>query len=133
MEPLIVEVIHRWFPDWQPPYNNGREWISCRCPFHGDSSPSAAVSFTRNAFKCFACPVKGDVISLLQEREGVSSAEAFRIAKEVSQDGNGNVLVKPAGVTRGSVFSEKGFRIPERETASRQVHAGVRPRSSPWA
>lgn len=130
---LIVDVIHRWHPEWEPPYDTGREWISCRCPFHGDESPSAAVSLTRNAFKCFACPVKGDAISLLEEREGVSFAEAIRIAKEVSPSSNGEIPGSVAGFAGRKVFGEPRAWVPERKARGRSVHVGIRRRSSPWA
>lgn len=48
------------------------------CPFHDDHHPSLYV---KNGFGfCFACNWSGDLIDLLQERDGMSFKEAVRAA-----------------------------------------------------
>ena len=125
-EPPIAAVIHRYFPDWGPPANNS-EWCQCLCPFHGESNPSAAVSFDNNAFKCFACGVQGDVVSIIRHQEEVNYAEAFRIAESLSVGGSHGVQGKFARKPSRRVFGEPG------DTGRSKVRAGVRGRSTPWA
>ena len=46
------------------------------CPFHSDRKPSLSV---RNGFyHCFGCGAKGDTISFVMKREGMSFTEAVR-------------------------------------------------------
>ena len=48
------------------------------CPFHGEKNPSFFVSETMQRFKCFGCGKTGDVLTFLQEYEGVSFFEALQ-------------------------------------------------------
>lgn len=84
----IVRVIKRYYPDWEEPYDNGSEWLKTLCPFHGESTPSAAISYDRQGFNCFACGVRGDVISIIRHEEGVTFAEAKRIAESLGVEGD---------------------------------------------
>ncbi len=79
---MIVEAIQRYYPDWEPPPDH-REWNKCLCPFHGESNPSAAVSYELDGFNCFACSTKGDAISIIRQEEGVGFVEARRIADAI--------------------------------------------------
>ncbi len=59
----------------------GTGYIS-RCPFHGDESPTFVISGDRPEYFCFVCSRRGDWISYLMEREGISFAEALeRLAR----------------------------------------------------
>ncbi len=53
----------------------GAEFVG-RCPFHADNSPSFAVNAGTNVYYCFGCGAKGDVVTYVQEREGLGFAEA---------------------------------------------------------
>ncbi len=48
------------------------------CPFHEERTPSFYVSPARNAFYCFGCQEKGDVIDFLRKMEGKSFVEVIR-------------------------------------------------------
>jgi DNA primase len=53
----------------------GAQWVG-RCPFHADNSPSFSVNANTNVYYCFGCGVQGDVITYVQEREGLGFPEA---------------------------------------------------------
>jgi DNA primase catalytic core len=48
------------------------------CPFHNEKSPSLIVSPNRQSFKCFGCGKGGDVVSFVQERDGLTFPEAAK-------------------------------------------------------
>lgn len=121
----IEKVIARYYPDWGPPPDK-REWNRCCCPFHGESNPSAAVSYDLDAFNCFACGVAGDAISIIRHEEEVSFAEAKRIAESLSVGGNDQIQRKPSRKPGRRVFGEPG------DTRRNTVRPGVRSRTAPW-
>jgi len=54
------------------------------CPFHSEKSPSFIVSAERQSFKCFGCQAGGDVLTFLQDYDGLSFLEALELlAKRV--------------------------------------------------
>jgi len=57
------------------PQKRGRQpfWL---CPFHDDHNPSLTLTPDRRHWKCFGCGRSGDAIDWLQQREGLSFAEA---------------------------------------------------------
>lgn len=56
-----------------------RNGMAC-CPFHNDKHPSMKID---QNYYCFACGAKGDVISYVAERFGLSQLEA---AKKINED-----------------------------------------------
>jgi DNA primase len=48
------------------------------CPFHPDQNPSMSVSPTKNIFKCFSCQAGGNVISFVQNYEGITFIETVK-------------------------------------------------------
>lgn len=58
-------------------------WRSLRCPFHDDSTASASVNLELNGFRCFACNVSGDSISIIKERENLDFHGAVEFARTV--------------------------------------------------
>ena len=123
---MISETIKRYYPDWEPPFNNGSTWLKTLCPFHGESVASAAVSFDLDAFNCFGCDVKGDAISIIRHEEGVGFAEAFRIAESISAGSDRPVQRKPPRKPSRRVFGEPG------DTRRNTVRPGIRSRTAPW-
>lgn len=51
----------------------GKEWVSARCPFHTDGTPSASLNAMKNRFRCHQCGVAGDIIDVVGQREGIAS------------------------------------------------------------
>ena len=49
------------------------------CPFHQEKTPSFSVFLNSQYFKCFGCGKSGDVITFVQEIEGLPFYEALRL------------------------------------------------------
>ena len=127
---MITQIIQRYYPGWDPPVDNGKTWVTCLCPFHGDDTASAAVSYSLDAFNCLACPAKGDIYSIIQYMEGVTFGEAKRIAEEYASASGDRVSRSDAGLTGRGASDSPGL-VPKRSTrASRKVPARVRRRPS---
>ena len=124
-EPLIVRVIQQDFPDWEPPTGYA-EWLSCLCPFHGDTRPSASVSYENNAFVCHACGEKGDAIGMIMRREGVGYREAIEAAERISPGIRDQIQRQSQGQPGRRVFGGT-------EHSTEAVRTGVRRRSSTWS
>src|SRR5687767_3083049 len=120
-EPPIVKAIQSWYWDWEMPRST-REWVSCLCPFHGDSTPSASVSTKFNYFQCRACGMKGDVIGLIMRKEEVPFVEAKRRAEKFFDGSHVPVSPKPQGKSGRRVPSKPKFGRPR----NRQASSGVR-------
>lgn len=52
------------------------------CPFHKEKTPSFHVNAERGFFYCFGCQAGGNVISFIQELDGLSFPEAVRALAE---------------------------------------------------
>ena len=46
------------------------------CPFHDERTPSFSVNATEKVYHCFGCGVGGDVITFVEEKEGLQFADA---------------------------------------------------------
>lgn len=91
------------------------------CPFHEDSVPSASVNLEEGLFNCFGgCDIRGDLIALIQLKEGCTFGEAKRLAESISG---------PAGdeVPRGAYAG--GDYLPRRAGS----RPGRRAWKSPWS
>jgi DNA primase len=69
----IEEVI----ADYVDLQRKGNNYVGL-CPFHNDSNPSMSVSPDKKIFKCFSCGAGGNVISFVQNHEGISFIEAIK-------------------------------------------------------
>lgn len=132
-DPLIVRVIQNYYPDWDPPRDRGREWQKALCPFHGESNPSATISFEHNAFKCFACDTKGDAISIIMREEEMTYREAVEHAETIAPGSYQQVSRKPAGKPRRRAFGGSGATEQVRKGEDGPVPPRIRGRSTPWA
>lgn len=52
------------------------------CPFHNEKTPSFMVSKEKQIWHCFGCDKGGDMISFVQEYEGIDFKEAVRMLAE---------------------------------------------------
>jgi DNA primase len=101
----------------------GSGWRKMKCCFHLDSHASAAVNYDKNAFVCHGCGVKGDIYSLIMERERMNFREAKQFAERFSATSDTEVRssdrkrerlsVKPSTLgRRGKHLSLGGGRRP---------------------
>jgi DNA primase len=70
----IVEIIGNYVT-LKP--SGGQRFKAC-CPFHQEKTPSFIVSRDRQSYHCFGCSKGGDVISFIQEIEGLSFPEVLQ-------------------------------------------------------
>jgi len=56
--------------------------FKARCPFHNEKTPSFFISPARNSYYCFGCGAKGDIISFVQDFEGLDFMGALKILAE---------------------------------------------------
>ncbi len=73
----ITEVISNYIDLKQAGSN-----FKARCPFHNEKTASFMVSKEKQIWHCFGCDKGGDIISFLQEYEGISFREALTILAE---------------------------------------------------
>jgi DNA primase len=66
-------------------------WIGINCLFCLDPSNHLGINLQSKAFSCFRCAEKGNAIKLIQEIDGVSEAEAWKIMHEYT---NGFFIAK---------------------------------------
>jgi hypothetical protein len=60
---------------------SGKGRFNGKCCFHDDSNPSFDCDDTRGTYKCYGCGASGDVISFIQNIEGIPFKEAVAICK----------------------------------------------------
>ena len=51
----------------------------CRCPFHGEKTPSLCINEIDNIFMCYGCHVGGDVIKFVMQIESLDFMEAVKL------------------------------------------------------
>ena len=59
------------------PKDRSSVWQSIPCPFHADKHPSASFNDKFGQFNCFVCDIKGDVIDVVQQHEGLTIKESL--------------------------------------------------------
>ena len=85
--------------DYTTPKQSGVNFKAC-CPFHHERTPSLYVYTADQQYHCFGCGVHGDIITLIQEKEGLDFMGAVEWLarragiqleyKQGSQQGTGN-------------------------------------------
>jgi len=82
ISPSTIQLVQRTacieeiIGDFIPLKKKGQNFWAC-CPFHQEQTPSFSVSPIKGFYKCFGCDASGDVITFIQEIEGVSFVEAI--------------------------------------------------------
>jgi DNA primase len=56
----------------------GARWVGL-CPFHEERTPSFSVDPSEKLYHCFGCGVGGDTIKFIEEKEGLSFADAVEL------------------------------------------------------
>jgi len=66
------------------------------CPFHKETKPSFHVSLNKNAFQCFGCKAKGNILDFVQQKEGVEIREAGLLISQWFGIGQGPIATPEA-------------------------------------
>ncbi|SRR6266446_5747101 len=82
-QPLIVTVLLYYGAKDRINQLASSRWQTINCPFHDDSHASARINVDLNAFKCNACPMSGDAVTLIQKKEGIDREKACEFARSV--------------------------------------------------
>lgn len=78
----IVSVVSRYVPLQR----KGRTYWGC-CPFHHEKTPSFAVNEYEGYYHCFGCGVGGDVISFVQNIEGIDFMQTIKnLAESINME-----------------------------------------------
>lgn len=67
----------------KPSGSSKARWVGL-CPFHQEKTPSFCVSDDRGFYKCFGCGASGDVLTFLQQINGVDFKEAISQCKQIA-------------------------------------------------
>lgn len=59
-------------------------WFNTRCYEHDDAHASAVINLQEQAVKCMACDFKGNAITVVKIKEGLSFKDAYARAAELS-------------------------------------------------
>jgi DNA primase len=70
----VVQVVQKFGPELK---KIGVNHWGC-CPFHNEKTPSFAVSFARQTFKCFGCGEAGDGIGFVMKNRNLGFEEAVK-------------------------------------------------------
>lgn len=70
----VVEVVSKYLQLERAGLN-----FRARCPFHNEKTPSFFVSPGRNSWHCFGCGKGGDIVSFVEEVEGLDFLGALKV------------------------------------------------------
>lgn len=60
--------------------------VQIKCPFHDDTNPSCSLWRDINAFKCWACGTKGDIITFIQLLQSTDKVPVTLLKKMLEKD-----------------------------------------------
>ena len=55
------------------------------CPFHEDTKPSLGINTEKNAYQCFACGAKGNILEFVREMEGLGEKDLRSAALKLAE------------------------------------------------
>ena len=79
-ERVGMDIIKKYV---EPKRTYGDYWQGL-CPFHNDHEPSFTVYEQTNSWYCFGCNRSGDIISFIEEKEGLDFTGAIRKIEELT-------------------------------------------------
>jgi len=82
-----------------------RDELIGKCPFHKESKSSFHASLTKNAFQCFGCKAKGNILDFVCQKEGVELREAGILISQWFGIGN-----EPKAAPEGKNSAKKGAK-----------------------
>ena len=94
---------------------SGRQWMA-RCPLHGERTPSLSVSPDKGVYYCFGCQRSGDVITFVQEIEGLDFAGAVEMLA-----GRAGIRLRYTSADEGAARSRRK-RLLEAVAAARDFY-----------
>ncbi len=106
----IIDIVKEYVPLKQM----GSNWRA-NCPFHQEKSPSFMVSKEKQIWHCFGCNQGGDVISFVQQYEGLEFPEALRLLAD-----RAGVVLQTTGQQTGPSSGEKSLLWQLNEIACQQ-------------
>jgi len=92
-----------------------------RCPFHKESKPSFHASLSKDAFQCFGCKAKGNILDFVCQKEGVELREAGILISQWFGIGN-----EPKAAPESKNSPKKGAREPELAKEEEIINAPLR-------
>lgn len=101
-----------YYPGWEPPEDDGRDWITTQCPVHSDGTPSAGISYSRNAFVCHGCGYSGDYLKIIRREEGCTRKEAYERAEAIASSCGIELPPQPKRKRRRRIPKPKRFAVP---------------------
>jgi len=104
----LAEVLRAYEVDWLRGRRPGQ--LQGRCPIHhGGRVDAFHVSLSKNAFQCFACQARGNVLDFVAAMEQCSVREAARLlAHRFTVSASAEVRAAPAGGTSGEKWNWLG-------------------------
>lgn len=90
----------------------------CRCPFHGEKTPSLCINDVDNMFYCFGCHVGGTVINFVMQMESLTFMEAVKLLAEWA-----NMEVPESFTGKGGENIEKAKKRKDRLVSLMKVAA----------
>ena len=60
--------------------------VQIKCPFHDDNNPSCSLWRDINAFKCWSCGSRGDVVTFIQLLEGNDKVPLTLLKKMLTKE-----------------------------------------------
>ncbi len=109
------------------------------CPFHREKTPSFMVNRERQIFHCFGCGKGGDIITFVEEMEGLEFREAIKLLAEKAnldlkiyqssgwkdQSGNEKEILRRILEASTIFFSEKIFQSEGQNALKYLLERGV--------